>query len=455
MAKLDPSNCKNYRPVSNLPYISKLLERVVAEQLLTHLNENSYLDKFQSAYRPGFSCETALLKVVNDALIDINAGNLVLLVLLDLSAAFDTINHELLLNRLRAAAGIQDLALRWFDSYLSNRCQTVLVGSSFSDKSSLNCGVPQGSVLGPILFSIYTSTLGKVIESFGIGRQFFADDTQLVKSFLPDPEILKDVVTNLELCCLEIKRWMLRNRLKLNDEKTEVILLGPQERRNSINLRSIKVGESDIEIVENVRNLGLFLDADLSMTVHVNTVVKNCYFHLRRLGQIRHLLTKEAANALAVATVLSRIDYCNSTLWGINAYQIDRLQKLQNTAARIVCRTNIRDHITPILNDLHWLPVRKRIDHKILSITYSCVYGTAPEYLIETIPKQQPTRALRSTSQLRIRLPSVDSTNRVRFGGRSFCNAAPKLWNDLPASLKQSKTIQSFRKGLKSYLFLK
>ena len=452
-ATLDPSNCKNYRPVSNLPYVSKLLERVIAEQLLDHLNENSYLDKFQSAYRPGFSCETALLKVVNDSLIDINTGNLVLLVLLDLSAAFDTINHEFLLNRLKSVAGIQDLALRWFDSYLSNRCQTVLVGSSFSDKSLLNCGVPQGSVLGPILFSIYTSSLGRVIEGFGIGRQFFADDTQLIKSFKPDPDIVLQVVQNLEACCSEIKQWMLRNRLKLNDEKTEVILFGPQERRNSIELKSIKVGESDIEIVDSVRNLGLFLDAELSMSVHVNKIVKNCYFHLRRLGQIRHLLTREAANALAVATITSRHDYCNSTLWGINSYQLDRLQKLQNTAARIVCRTKTRDHITPLLNDLHWLPVKRRIDHKILSLTYACLHGLAPDYLIETIPQERPTRSLRSASHLRVCLPSVDSTNKVKFGGRSFCNAAPKLWNNLPVNLKKAKNIQCFRKGLKSYLF--
>ena len=328
-SNLDPCVNKNFRPVSNLCYVSKLLERVVAEQLLKHLEQNSYLDKFQSAYRAGFSTETALLKVLNDALVNINSGNLVLLVLLDLSAAFDTINHSLLLDRLQSSAGICDSALSWFSSYLTNRSQSVLVGTSFSEESTLLCGVPQGSVLGPILFSIYTSSLGKVIESFGIGRQFFADDTQLLNSFSPKPDEVARVVKNLENCCSKIKEWMLFNRLKLNDDKTEVILLGPEERRNSINLDSIKVGDSDISIVNNVRNLGLYLDSNLSMSSHVNYIVKCCYYHLRRLGQIRKLLSKEAANAIAVASILSRLDYCNSCLWGINLQDIDRLQKIQ------------------------------------------------------------------------------------------------------------------------------
>ena len=354
--------------MSNLCYISKLLERVVAEQLLKHLEQNSYLDKFQSAYRSGFSTETALLKVINDILVNINSGNLVLLVLLDLSAAFDTINHSLLLERLQSNAGICNSALSWFASYLTNRSQTVLVGTSFSEETNLTCGVPQGSVLGPILFSIYTSSLGKVIESFGIGRQFFADDTQLVNSFSPKPDIVARVVENLENCCSKIKEWMLFNRLKLNDDKTEVILFGSEEKRNSANLHSIKVGDSDINIVKDVRNLGLYLDSNLSMSTHVNFIIKSCYYHLRRLGQIRKFLTRDAANAIAVSTIISRLDYCNSCLWGINSKEIDKLQKIQNSAARIVSGVKKFDHISPILKELHWLPVEKRIQHKLLSI---------------------------------------------------------------------------------------
>lgn len=450
---LDPLQCKNYRPVSNLPFISKILERVIAAQLLDHLNENSYLDKFQSAYRPGFSTETALLKVVNDSLISLNSGDLVLIVLLDLSAAFDTINHNLLLEKLKTTSGLNDLALQWFASYLSNRSQSVLVGSSFSRETELVCGVPQGSVLGPILFSIYTSSLGQLIAKCGVGRQFFADDSQLLNSFSPNPNDVSLVIERLETCCKEIKLWMTKNRLKLNEEKTEAILIGSKENRELVDLKTINVGDATINIVDKVRNLGLILDSNLSMTAHVNHVIKSCYFHLRRLGQIRHLLTKETANAIAVATITSRLDYCNSTLWGIPSRDLERLQKVQNTAARIVAQTNRRDHITPVLRELHWLPVKFRIEYKILCLTYSCLNGESPEYLKELIPRYNPSRNLRSSNQNRLRLPSVEDTNKSRTGGRSFQNSAPNLWNELPENLKNVKTIDLFRKRLKTYLF--
>ena len=330
-----------------------------------------------------------------------------------------------------------------------------MVGSSFSAPSKLVCGVPQGSILGLILFSIYTSDLGKLIESFSIGRQFFADDSQLINSFSPNPDVIKSVIRNLEACCQQIKLWMLRNRLKLNEDKTEAIVFGPKEKIKSIGLDSIQVGEATIELSGKVRNLGLILDNELSMTEHITHVVKSCYFHLRRLGKIRKFLTKEAANAIAIALVSSRLDYCNSTLWGIPSCDIARLQKIQNAAARIVTCTRKRDHITPILKELHWLPVEQRITYKVLCLTYLCMHGEGPDYLIETIPKYVPSRNLRSGNQQRLRLPSVDNTNKSKYGGRSFENAAPKLWNSLPDKLKQAESIQSFRKKLKTYLFTK
>ena len=206
-------------------------------------------------------------------------------------------------------------------------------------------------------------------------------------------------------------------------------------------------------MVEKVRNLGLIIDANLSMVDHLNYTIKSCNFHLHRLGKIRGDLTTESANAIAVSTVTSRLDYCNSTLWGLPSVEIERLQKVQNKAARIVSRTRLSDHITPILNDLHWLPVKKRIDYKVLSLAYSCLKGNAPEYLKETIPQYIPTRKLRSGSQVNIVIPSVDVTNKLCRGGRSFQNAAYKLWNSLPADLKEAETVQSFRRKLKTYLF--
>ena len=246
---------------------------------------------------------------------------------------------------------------------------------------------------------------------------------------------------------------MTLNRLKLNDDKTEAILLGPKERRNSINLNSIRVGESEIEIVEKVRDLGLIIDANLSMSAHVSHIIKTSYFHLRRLGKIRNLLSSKLANAIAVATITSRLDYCNCCLWGITSDELNRLQKLQNSTARIVSKSKLRDHITPVLEKLHWLPVKKRIDFKILCITYQCIYGNAPTYLKESIPRYTPSRSLRSGSQVLLKLPSVDDTNKVKYGKRSFQNSAQKLWNSLPAEIKASKNISTFKKNFKTFFF--
>nr|KAG5696973.1 hypothetical protein BaRGS_008435 [Batillaria attramentaria] len=452
-AGLDPSACKNFRPVSNLPFISKLLERIVVEQLVQHLSSHNCLDKFQSAYRPEFSTETVLLRVLNDALSSLDSGKLSLLVLLDLSAAFDTINHALLLQRLANEVGVRGVAHRWFLSYLTDRSQYVVVGSSASGDKELTCGVPQGPVLGPILFSLYTSQPGRIIEKFSVQRQFFADDSQLQSHFLPDPATAAAAVANLESCCTAVKCWMSQNMLKLNDDKTEAILLGPRSRREKANIKEILIGDAKIPFAESVRDLGLIVDAELTMVPHINKVTKNCFYSLRILGKLRPFLSLPAANSIALALVMSRVDYCNSALWGLPVSQISRLQRIQNTAARIVSRTKATDHITPVLKALHWLPVQQRIDHKVLSLAYCCIHNTAPTYLKELIPVYQPARNLRSASSLRLRLPSTDDTSKKRHGARSFKNAAPKLWNSLPETVKEAVSITAFRKRLKTYLF--
>jgi hypothetical protein len=439
--------------VSNLPYVSKLLERVVSQQLLQHLTTHDLIDKFQSAYRPGYSCETAILRVLNDVLCSADRGDLTILVLLDLSAAFDVINHDLLLSRLQYEMGITESALLWFTSYLTDRTQSVCINQSLSKATHLICGVPQGSVLGPILFAIYTSQLGRIIESHGLSRKLYADDTQLYKSFHPD-HIAKAVAVNaVEECCLAVKEWMTANKLKLNDDKTEAILCGSRSSLKKVNIPCIKVGASEIILSNTVRDLGFIIDNKLMMGPHISNVVRTCSFHLRALGQLRPRINKKTANAAAVAIIQSRLDYCNSCLWGLPQNQLERLQKVQNTAARIVTQVRKHDHITPVLKELHWLPVRKRIDHKILSLAYGCVDGTAPSYLRELALRHVPVRELRSSKQSLLRTPCLDGHRKKTLGRRAFESVVPSLWNGLPETLKNSPTKQTFKKNLKTFLF--
>ncbi len=199
----------NYRPVSNLSFLSKLIERAVAKQLTKHLKDNKLLDNFQSAYREGHSTETALLRVQNDILMEVDKGNVVLLALLDLSAAFDTIDHGILLKRLSERCGIKGTALKWFKSYLTGRTQTVAIGKSNSEPKSLKYGVPQGSVLGPILFSIYNSPLGDIIRKHNVDYHFYADDTQLYLSFKPKGNDTQESARSKMMeCAKEVKAYL-------------------------------------------------------------------------------------------------------------------------------------------------------------------------------------------------------------------------------------------------------
>ena len=182
---LDAEILKNYRPVSNLSFLSKLIERIVCVQLVNHLDKNGLYEVFQSAYRQLHSRETALLRVQNDILQAVDSRGGAILVLLDLSAAFDTINHEKLIRTLDIYCGIRGDPLKWFLSYLKVRAQSVQIGSTFSREQNLLFGVPQGSVLGPVLFTIYTTPLGRIIQRHGLTYHLYADDTQLYMAFKP------------------------------------------------------------------------------------------------------------------------------------------------------------------------------------------------------------------------------------------------------------------------------
>ena len=239
---LDHNLLSSYRPISNLSFLSKSLERIVAEQLNSYLSCNKLFAKCQSAYRANHSTETALLRVHNDIMMALNSKKDVILIMLDLSAAFDTLNHELLLNRLKSRFGICGNVYNWFKSYLSDRYQRVEIESVSSKSSKLVFGVPQGSVLGPILFSLYTAPLEDIIYKHNCDYMLYADDTQIyVVCDRP-----ADVISSLETCVDDIRGWMLSNQLVLNDNKTEVIKFTSSFKKNAQELNVLRVGTYNI-----------------------------------------------------------------------------------------------------------------------------------------------------------------------------------------------------------------
>ena len=217
----------NYRPVSNLSFLSKLVERVVVSQLSDHMTSNNILPSNQSAYRQFHSTETSLLKVQSDILMNFDNQKVTLLVLLDLSAAFDTIDHTILLRTIESQAGVSSIALRWFSSYLEGRTQCVRIFNEMSKGFNLRFGVPQGSCLGPVLFTIYAAPLLKIIEHHLPQAQGYADDHQLYIAFNPNSQASQEnALIALQACISEIRQWMLVNKLKINDNKTEFLIMG-------------------------------------------------------------------------------------------------------------------------------------------------------------------------------------------------------------------------------------
>ena len=285
-------------------------------------------------------------------------------------------------------------------------------------------------------------------DSYDMIHHSYADDTQLIDQFKADS--IADTLHKTAKCTKQIKAWMTQQMLKLNDDKTEVMLVGTNHQLNKIDCSHMTIGDSQVPISTSVKNLGVILDSDLSMSLQVDNLCRICYFHLRAIGNIRHQITSVAAHTLVRSLVLSRLDYCNSILIGLNTTQLQKLQKLQNTAARIITLTSRNDHITPVLKSLHWLPVRARIDYKLLCIAYQCLHNTAPSYLTDLVEEYKPTRTLRSLNQ---GILTVLSQKLKSFGHRTFSYTAAILWNALPLKMKQSPSLPSFKATLKTHLF--
>ena len=371
---------------------------------------------------------------------------------MSLSAAFDTVSHEILLRQLQHEFGVCDDALRWITSYLSGRSQCVVVNGVRSKPRVLQCGVPQGSRVGPFCFPPYTSEIGKIARKHDITVHLYADDTQLYLSFKPHEG--SAAVDQMMDCVDEIKMWMEANMLKMNEAKTEYIVLGSNHTHAKLDaeVHSLKVGDAVVKSTDSARNIGAIVEKHLDMEQHVNMTVSGCYFHLRNISRIRKSLTLEAAKTLMQAFVVSKLDNLNSLLHGIPDRLLRKLQLVQNQAVRVIAGLKKYDHVTDAMKDLHWLPVHYRIDYKINLLTFKCLNGLAPSYLADMIVEYKPARSLRSADK---KLLKTKKSRCKTFGDRAFSVCAPRLWNTLPLSVREKDTLYSFKKALKTHYFRK
>ena len=442
-AGLNSDELNNYRPVSNLVFLSKLIERVVLKRLNAHMDKNGLHVKSQYGYKQFHSTETLMLRVVNDVLIGFDNNNATIVLLLDLSAAFDTVDTDKLLHILNMEIGVTGTALKWFRSFLVGRKQRVKIGNSISDLLDTLFGIAQGSVLGPTLFNIYTRMFADIVKLSGFVPGGFADDNNASNTFALCFQY-KVLTEKLHSLMENVTNWMNSLYLKINPDKTEIILFLPKAAKfENVIGGTFLEGGCCIRFSGTVKNLGVILDRHLTLEPHIKSIVSHCYKLLSDIGRIRSVLTNKQTESLVHSVISSRLDYCNSLFLGLNKSIINKLQKVQNAAARLILKKRKRTSIRSDIKDLHWLRVDQRIMFKTLLLVYKCINAIAPDELKSLIEMNADKPQILIT-------PSLKTTH----GRRSFRYNAPYLWNHLPEDIKKSMSLDNFKSKLKTFLFI-
>ena len=351
---LDAEILKNYRPVSNRSFLSKLIERIVCVQLVNHLDKKMVYMKYSSQLT-----DSCTVRKQHYFVYKVIYFKLSIAVVVQYWCYLTSVLHLTLLimktyKNTRCILWHKGKSSQmFFLSYLKGRVQSLQIGSTFSLEQNLLFGVPQGSVLWPVLFTIYTTPLGRIIQRYGWTYHLYADDTQLYMAFKPSDVTSKcDAISRIEACVADIRIWMNGKFLKTNYDKTELLIISTREELSKISDISIKFGDQSISPSDDPpRNVGVIFDSTCCLDAHVARFCKNINFNLYSVEKIRKHLDGPTAEKMANVTVTSRLDYCNSLLYGAKQSNIDRLQCCQNNAARIISERRKFDHISPVLRE--------------------------------------------------------------------------------------------------------
>ena len=379
---------------------------------------------------------------VNERIYDnIDKQEISLLLLLDLSKAFDSVSHQVLLtkcNNLR----IDDF---WFSNYLCDRTQSVRIESVSSSPRAIRYGVPQGSILGPILFLIYINDMADVLDKYFLIQ--YADDSQI---------ILANKITNIEdlksegeIALRDAKKYFQANGLNVNEGKTQCMFVGSRQLISLIppDLK-IYFGNTAITPLKSVKNLGVYMDQYLLYDIHVNHILRKINGILMFLNRIKDSFEKSARIIVVQSLVLSIINYC-SKIWGMTTkQQLDRVQKLENFAAKVALGNGRKyDHATPFLDELKWLRIECKITFDICVFTYKIANNLLPDWLF-SFPRVRNTTARYTRHSGDLFVPRT----KTDIGARAITVTGPRNWNTLPKNIKNSGAIKAFKERLKKYL---
>ena len=435
------NDLNNYRPISVIPTVTKILEKIVYEQLFSYFNDNNLLTSCQSGFRSFHSTLTALTEATNSWSVNIDNGLLNGVVFLDLKKALDTIDHSIILRKLQFY-GIEQESLKWFQSYLDDRKQVCCVNKHMSNSRSVSCGVPQGSNLGPLLFLIYINDLPNCLST--ASPRMFADDTNvsLASSTLFELENM----LNQELQNLNI--WLKVNKLSLNIAKTEFMIIGSRQRLN-VNVDghiNISINDQPIKKVNETETLGMTIDQHLTWSKHVEEKSKKISSAIGALKRIRPFITIDVASKIYKAIIQPHLDYC-STVWdGLGVTLLDKIQKLQNRAARIITQSSYYTSASSLLEELGWDNVLTRWKKQKAILMFKTLNNRAPEYLRNLFIDRNTHYDLRNAGgKLNLPRPRTD------YLKRSFSYSGAQLWNNLPESIRTIKSLKNFKKAIQNY----
>ena len=446
MARLVPIHKKgprdlieNYRPISILPVISKIMERILSEQIYQYLSDNSLLTEYQYGFRKMHSTVSALLDSTNSWYVNMDRKMFNLVVLLDLKKAFDTIDHSILLSKLELY-GITGNALSMIRSYLSGRNKKCQLGDKMSTARRIECGIPQGSILGPLFFLIYINDLPQCLNH--ATARLFADDTNLTVAGVS----IQEIESNMNRDLAHVNEWLLANKLSLNVVKTEFILIGSAQKLNSIVIQpNIEINQVKINQVGNATVLGVEIDDRLSWHSHIDKVAKKVTSGIKAIRKIRDLVDRETLISVYNVLINPHFDYC-SEVWDTRGVGLSNtLQKLQNRAARVIMKFSNDIPGPEALNALGWENLVTRRAKTKAKTMYKVLNKLAPSPLEKLFEhKRNITQYNLRGSSTSLQLPQPQ-TEKLK---KSFSYDGAKVWNSLSADVRGSATFTIFKTRL-------
>ena len=433
----------NYRPISLLSICLKTFEKIVHEQLYNHLTINNLLSVYQSGFRPSHSTVTALIDVTDYILDNAHQGLYTGVVFLDLKKAFDTIDPHLLLDKL-SNIGLRENEHLWFKNYLLNRNQCVSLNGVTSDLQQIEYGVPQGSVLGPLLFIIYINDLHLHVENSKV--ILYADDTALFYASKDTSEVQQVLQRDLS----SVHSWLTANKLTLNVKKTKSMIFRTKKRVHKVptNL-NIKIDDEPLEQADAFKYLGIWFDPLLSWESHVNKTITKISQRLGIIRRIRNCLPQQTAKMLIESMILPVFDYGDVVWSNCNSTLLCKLERLLNRAGKTIIRCPIRTSSTKVRQTLGWPSLVERQQFHLSTMAYNCYHGNVPTYLLNCFT---PLSAVHSHNTRLSKANGVFiAPAKNNYALRKFTHRGGNTWNSLPDNLKTAENTSIFKRLYKTH----